>query len=63
MFTLIHAREERLVIDSGRVSCPQHERDADIEECLQCCFAREVDPEAGTPFVRCRPPRKLLLVP
>ncbi len=63
MFTLIHASEERLLIDSGRVACPLRERDADVEECLQCGFVREVAPEAGTPFVRCRPPRKLLLLP
>jgi hypothetical protein len=63
MFSLIRAAEDRRLIDQGRVSCPLRERDADVELCLQCTWAREVDPRAKEPFVRCRPPRKLLLLP
>ena len=63
MFSAIRAAGNRHIIDRGRVSCPLQERDADIELCLQCPWAREVDPECKLPFVRCEPPRKLLLVP
>jgi hypothetical protein len=63
MFKLTRADEDRLVIDAGKVYCPVRERDADVELCLQCDWAREVEPEAKQPFVRCRPPRKLLLLP
>lgn len=63
MFSLLRTREECRVIDAGRVSCPLQERDADVELCLECGWAAEVDPEAKVPFVRCRPPRKLLLIP
>ena len=63
MFTLIHAREERRVIDAGRVACPLRGRDADVEDCLHCGFGREVAANASPPYVRCRPPRKLLLAP
>jgi hypothetical protein len=63
MFSLIRRPAERLLIDQGRVACPLRKRDADLEDCLQCAFAREVAPDAGPPFVSCRPPRKLLLLP
>jgi hypothetical protein len=63
MFTLIHAREERRAIDAGRVACPLRGRDADIEDCLYCGFAREVAAEASPAYVACRPPRKLRLAP
>lgn len=63
MFSLIRAAEDRHVIEGGRVGCPVQERDTEVGLCLQCTWAREVDPEANVPFVRCRPPRKLLLIP
>jgi len=63
MFSALRAAGNRHIIDRGRVSCPLQERDADVEVCLQCRWAREVDPESKRPFVRCEPPRKLLLVP
>ena len=62
MFKLFRA-EDRLVIQAGRVWCPVRERDTDLETCLKCDWVREVDLDATHPFVRCRPPRKLLLVP
>jgi hypothetical protein len=63
MFSLIRRPEESRLIDAGRVACPLRERDADVEDCLQCGFVRDVEAEAKTPFVRCRPPRKLLVLP
>ena len=63
MFRLLRTREERRVIDACRVSCPLQERDADLELCLECGWAAELDLEARVPVVRCRPPRKLLLIP
>ena len=61
MLTFLRAPEERRLIHAGRVSCPLRNRDADVDECMQCGFAREVDTQAKKPFVRCRPPRKLLI--
>ena len=63
MFRLLRAPEELRLIHRGRVSCPLRSRDADIEDCLQCSFARDVEMEGKAPFVRCRPPRKLLFLP
>ena len=63
MFLRLAKPEERHMIDGGRVACPLRERDVDVEQCLQCGFAREVNAEAKPAFVRCAPPRKLLYVP
>ena len=63
MFSLIRASEEHHLIDEGRVSCPLREGDADVEACLQCSFAGDVALTAEAPFVSCRPPRRLLLLP
>jgi hypothetical protein len=63
MFRFLRAPEEHRLIDAGRVACPLRGRDADVEDCMECSFARDVDPGAKTPFVRCRPPRPLLLLP
>ena len=63
MFGFMRAAEDRRLIEGGRVGCPAQERDADVDLCLECAWAREVDPEAKLPFVRCRPPRRLLYIP
>jgi hypothetical protein len=63
MFNPFRRPDEQRVIDARRVCCPLRERDADLEFCLQCNWVREVDPQARPPFVRCRPPRKLVLLP
>ena len=64
MFSFLRrAAAEDRIVERGRVSCPLRGQDADVEDCLQCGFACKVDLEAKTPFVRCRPPRKLLLLP
>jgi hypothetical protein len=62
MFGVRPPPENRL-IDKGRVSCPLRDADVDFELCLQCNWARRIDPEAKPPYVRCRPPGKLLLLP
>ena len=63
MFRLFRAPREQQLIDAGRVFCPLHSRDVDLEACMQCGFARTVEAQAKVPFVRCRPPRKLLILP
>lgn len=63
MFSFIRAARDRHVIEAGRVGCPMQERDADVDLCLQCNWTQEVNTEAKLPFVRCRPPRRLLRIP
>lgn len=48
--------EERL-IDLGRVGCPLHAGDVDIEQCARCGSAIALELDATPPVVRCRPPR------
>lgn len=63
MFNPFRPRDERRVIDAGNVCCPLRERDAEADFCLQCQWAHEVRVEGEPPFVRCRPPARLLLIP
>lgn len=63
MFRRLGTTRDRRLIAQGRVSCPLRERDTEVDLCLQCGWAREVSLRAEAPFVRCRPPRKLLLLP
>jgi hypothetical protein len=63
MFSLIRAAEDRHLVDRGQVSCPLRERDAEADFCLQCRWAQEVRVDGEPPFVRCRPPARLLLLP
>lgn len=63
MFRLFRAPREQQLIDAGRVFCPLRSRDVDLEACMQCGFARRVQTEGKPPFVSCRPPRGLLILP
>jgi hypothetical protein len=63
MLNPFRSPEPRRAIDAGRVCCPLAERDAESDFCLQCPWAHEVRLEGEAPFVRCRPPARLLLIP
>jgi hypothetical protein len=54
---------ETRLIDAGRVPCPVEGRDVELDRCLQCGWARDIRPDADTPFVRCQPPAKSLVLP
>ena len=63
MLGMIRVREVRRPVEAGRVCCPLRSRDADVDLCLGCEFACKVELAAKTPFVACRAPARLLLLP
>lgn len=63
MFGILRVREVRRPVEAGRVCCPLRSRDADVDLCLGCNFAGEVELATKNPFVACQPPRAPLLLP
>ena len=55
--TFFRRRSDEQLVDAGRVHCPAHRRDVDVEACAACGWAVEIQPAAKPGVVRCRPPQ------
>ena len=51
-----HPGDEHYV-EQGHVYCPVRNHDVDIDVCLGCGWAIDIDLKAKLPVVRCRPSR------
>lgn len=62
MFTLLRKSVRRFMnsgsverfVDAGRVHCPLHRCDTEIDVCYECRRKVEIEEKAVPPFVRCR---------
>lgn len=54
VFSLFQPRKIELVIDNGRVACPNRGRDVPIDLCAGCEWLCDFDDHATPPVLRCR---------
>ena len=55
MFNIFRRRTNQRFIDRGRVFCPNHGSDIDVEECVRCQRLIEFNDKVEAPFLRCEP--------
>ena len=46
----------------GRVNCPAHEGDVDVEDCLSCPFLLTLEGGEGIERIACAPPRSRVVL-